>query len=140
MCVKLRGSKMTPGQISAFMTRKGNVRGVWGFGKGSQYNARMESMSTVWKRLEGNRGVLTVDSFWESGKEFVRKDGGDFMIGVLYNQDMEFAVITAPANDVVKPCHARMPLILDNSSVQDFLDGKEPVILNQDEVELRAAA
>lgn len=140
MCVKLSGAKLVPGQISTYLTKLGKRTGVWGFGKGQQFNARLESIPTIWRHIQNNRGVITVDSFWESGKEFVHKNGDLFLIGVLYNKDEEFTVITMPANDIVSPFHGRMPLVLDTSCVQDFLNNQPPVSLNQEEIGLKDAA
>lgn len=68
MCVKLKGSKMTPGQVHAFLTKLGKAAGTWGFRNGAQYNVRSESMPTIWRKIEGNRGILSVDSFWKLEK------------------------------------------------------------------------
>lgn len=138
MCVKLKGGKITPGEVLAFFTKLGKASGVWGFNNGSQYNVRLDSLPTVWKKWQYNRGVLSVDSFWEKDKQFVRDDNGLFKIGVLYNDNAEFAVITTDANQIVKPYHHRMPLILTDKGAEDFLDNKEPIVLSFDHVKMVA--
>jgi putative SOS response-associated peptidase YedK len=115
MCVKLRGSKMTPGQIAAFLTKVGKVSGVWGFQDGRQYNARWESLFTIWKKMEW--GILEADCFWEKSKRIVRVDRQPFQLGVIYNPQMEFSVITVPAQGVVKPIHHRMPLCVADANL-----------------------
>lgn len=130
MCVKLKGSKMSPGQIHAFLTRLGKASGIWGFNDGSQYNVRSESIPTVWKKISTNRGVLSVDSFWEKDARFVRDDQSNLYIGVLYNNVPEFAVITAPAQGIVVPFHHRMPLLIEDKSVEDFLNNRPYTTLN----------
>lgn len=133
---------MTPGQVMAFMTKLGKASGIWGFNNGSQYNARVESLDTTWKTLNHNRGILAVDSFWEKGKQFVRPDGKLFKIGVIYNPKAEFAVVTAPANEVVIPYHGRMPLILADNEVDYWLqtsEGGQIWMLPKSEFVLRAA-
>ena len=121
MCVKLKGSKMTPGQVHAFLTRLGKASGTWGFQNGSRYNVRSESIPTIWRKISTNRGILSVDSFWEKDKQFVREDGKPFNIGILHNDNCEFAVITVPAEGIVKPYHHRMPLLIDDNLANDFL-------------------
>jgi putative SOS response-associated peptidase YedK len=131
MCVKLKGSGMSPGQIMAFMTKLGKAGGIWGITNGAQPNARVESLKTSWKAIQHNRGILSVDSFWERGKEFVSNDKKNFNVCVIYNAYMEFAVITAPANAVVKQYHDRMPLILDDDQAAMWLNGEEGAKLEQ---------
>jgi putative SOS response-associated peptidase YedK len=140
MCVKLRGSGMTPGQIMAFMTKLGKASGIWGFENGSRFNARYESLNDIWNKIQMNRGILTVDSFWEKGKQFVRQDGKLFNIGVIYNPKMEFAVITNPANYIVKPYHDRMPLIISDDSTKKFLELREFTILPEEKFQVLIAA
>jgi putative SOS response-associated peptidase YedK len=129
MCVKLKGNKMSPGQIHAFMTKLGMASGTWGFNNGSQYNVRMESLGSVWRKLQFSRGVLIVDSFWEKDRQFVHCNGLMLKIGVLYNDRAEFSIITMDANEVVKPFHHRMPLVMTDESVQVFLDNGAPDVL-----------
>lgn len=138
MCVKLKGGKITPGEILAFFTKLGKASGVWGFNNGSQYNVRLDSLPTVWKKWQYNRGVLKVDTFWEKDAQFARKDGDLFRIGVLYNDNAEFAVITIDANQVVKPFHHRMPLILTEQGAEDFLENKNPIVLPYGQIKLVA--
>lgn len=117
---------MSPGQIEAFLTKLGKASGTWGFENGSRYNVRVESLGTVWRNLQFQRGILTVDSFWEKEKQFAESNGQMLKIGVIYNDRAEFSVITRPADDVVSPYHHRMPLILDEHSCEEFLADKAP--------------
>lgn len=121
MCIKLKGSGMTPGQVMAFMTKLGKATGFWGFNQGTQANARKESLTTVWKNLKNNTGILVTDSFWEKDTQFVRSDGKPFNIAVIYNDRSEFAVVTTPALGIVKNYHGRMPLIIGNDQTDKFL-------------------
>lgn len=133
---------MSPGQIMAFMTKRGKAGGSWGITNGAQPNARVESLKTSWKGIQHNRGILSVDSFWERGKEFVSKDNKNFNVCVIYNAYMEFAVITAPANGLVKQYHDRMPLLLNDDQAAKWLNGEEGANLEQlpeSEFVLRAA-
>jgi putative SOS response-associated peptidase YedK len=115
----------------AFMTKLGKAGGSWGISNGTQVNARMESLETSWKGIQQNRGILSVDSFWEKGKEFVHVDKKDFNVCLIYNAYMEFAVITAPANGLVKQYHDRMPLILSDEQATKWLNGERSAKLEQ---------
>jgi putative SOS response-associated peptidase YedK len=134
MCVKLKGNKMTPGQVQAFLTKLGKASGVWGFGNGKQANVRMESLSTIWRKIQMNRGILSVESFWERDKEFVRKDGKLFQLAVIFNPEYEFAVMTVPALGIVRDFHHRMPGCLVDDQAENFIEGKLPVILHSTEI------
>lgn len=138
MCVKLKGSKMSPGQVHAFLTRLGKASGTWGFRNGSQYNVRSESISTIWRKISTNRGILSVESFWEKDKQFIHKDGKLFNIGVLYNDQAEFSVITVPAQGIVQAHHHRMPLLVDDNAVADFLAGQSLMALSPENLKFAA--
>lgn len=138
MCVKLKSSGLKPGQINMFLTSAGKGFGVWGFEKGKQYNARQESLPTIWNKPQYKRGIITVDSFWEKGKEFKHVGNKDIYLGIIYNPEAEFAVITCPANELVLPFHHRMPLILDYDNVLDFMDNKDPIIMPVHQIKLVA--
>ena len=138
MCVKLKGNKMTPGQVHAFLTKLGKASGVWGFRDGQQANVRLESLTTVWRGIQMNRGILSVESFWEKDKEFVRKDGKLFKLAVIYNPQMEFSVMTVPGNELVKQFHHRMPGCLVDDRAEDFLEGGLPILLHTNEFMLNS--
>lgn len=122
MCSRL-GAGFTPGKGMLFLTRKGVGSGSWGFRNGIQYNARFEGLATTWRSLNQNRGIIEMPSFWERSTQFARNDNSIMKLGIIYNKDAEFAVITVPANEVVKPFHHRMPLVLADEDVDKFLEG-----------------
>lgn len=137
MCTKLRGMRVTPGDIIAFFIKSGKASGTWGFNNGSQYNVRLDSVPTIWKKIQYNRGILKADSFWEKDKQFVSTTGQLLNIAVLYN-GTEFAVVTTEANPIVKPFHHRMPLILTEHGAEEFLDNKDPRELDFNQIKLVA--
>lgn len=138
MCVKLKGSKMSPGQVHAFLTRLGKASGTWGLRSGAHYNIRSESMNKVWREISMNRGILSVDSFWEKDKQFVHKDGLLLNIGILYNNESEFAVLTSSAEGIVKPYHHRMPLLVEADYIEDFLNSTMIIELPPENLKLVA--
>ena len=123
---------MTPGDIFGFRTSTGIRSGTWGLYNGGQANARYEKLDTLYREYE--RGIIFVDSFWESGKEFKRIDNKNFKIGIVFNPIVEFAVITCPSNEVVIPVHHRMPLILDDTHALEFLKGGPVILLPEEKV------
>lgn len=123
---------MKPGDIFAIFSSTGMLSGIWGINKGRQYNARYESLPTIWK--DHKRGFVLANSFWEGKEEFVRINKEPFKIGVIYNDEPEFAVVTYQANEIVKPWHHRMPLILTDQGVHEFLSGKPAILLPDNEI------
>lgn len=104
------------------MQAGGKSSSVWGFGAGSQYNARSERLMDMYKDF--TRGIITMDSFWEGTGEFVPVDFTHFKIGVVLNKNNEFAILTRFANDIVSPFHHRMPVLFHKEGEQRFLDGE----------------
>lgn len=138
MCVKLKSSGLKPGEIHMFLTSLGKGFGTWGFKGGQQYNVRLESIPNIWNDPKYKRGIITVDSFWESNKQFVHRDKKDIHIGILYNPEAEFSIITTEANELVRSYHGRMPLVLDFDNVLDFMDNKSAIIMSTNEMKLVA--
>lgn len=138
MCAKVKRSKLTPGNIHRILTRQGVIAGLWGFDSGSRYNARIESIPTFWKSINSNRGIMQVDSFWEKDKEFIAADHTLLNLGVLYNDNMEFALITQPADELISKYHHRMPLIIPNDQVNTFMEKPEIFTTDFGKVKLTA--
>lgn len=137
MCGKVTTKSSTPGSIIRFWTnRQDVVEGKWGFNNGQTYNARYERLDGIWRKH--SKGLLLLDSFWEGNQQFYKKDGGLFRVGIIYNPKNEFAILTRPANEIVKPYHHRMPLIFTDESVNAWLTQGE---INQlDESNYRLAS
>jgi putative SOS response-associated peptidase YedK len=106
-------------------------------------NARSETLAEkpAFKRLLARRRCLIpADSFYEwkkgsgAGKKqpwrFLLKSRASFAFGGLWDRwnkpdgsSLEsFTIITTAANDLVKTCHERMPLILPDSAYETWLD------------------
>ena len=130
---------MRPGSLFGFQTTGGIISGKWGLFGGQQYNARSERLNEIWKDYQ--KGILYADSFWEGGKEFKRTNGENFSIGIIFNPKREFAVLTCPANELVRPVHNRMPLIIANNAIRDWLEqGKIKKLEDLKEFSLLSAA
>lgn len=65
-----------------------------------------------------------MDSFWEGKGEFIPVNLKEFKIGVILNKNNEFAILTENANDIVKPFHHRMPVLLSEEGEERFLSGE----------------
>lgn len=141
MCGSIGIKRKGPNSVFAFKTANYTQYGLWGFNKGEVYNARSESLDTVWKGSQYKHGVLYIESFWEKGNQFKRKNRGLFAIAVIYNKKNEFAIVTAPANELVKVYHHRMPLLLRDDQVEEWLSKETSRVINfpEDEVILEAA-
>ena len=132
---------IAPGQdVAAIVgTRKrrlGSLR--WGlksgFGSRAVINARAETLARrpMFRNLfESRRCLIPADGFFEWGiadgvkraHYFYRKDRRPFAFAGLWDrQDVPACVIvTTTANDIVKPIHARMPVMLDPESAGTWL-------------------
>lgn len=130
MCSRLGNKKLKPNNVFPYKSSSGTQYGLWGFNEGQVYNARAESLRTVWKDKHDNRGVIFVESFWEGNTRFKRKDNKLFAMAVIYNDKDEFALVTAPANDVVKKYHHRMPLLLADDQVEHWLSKETNEVIN----------
>lgn len=119
------------------------VRLRWGFVKGKKFfKARAET--AVEKRLFGKamrerRGLVIANGFFEWDKDktgstpyyFTIKDQELFTLAGLYNSYIDeeddtrkytTAIITVPANSVVKPVFHRMPAIIARNKIKTWLD------------------
>jgi putative SOS response-associated peptidase YedK len=114
-----------------------------------QINARAETLSerpAFRDAFRSRRCVIPADGFFEwrgpKGKReplwFHAAEGELLLFGGLYEgwRDPEtaafrrtFTIVTTGANDLVRPIHDRMPLILPASSVEAWLTGNEPEAL-----------
>lgn len=141
MCSNLGSMKIKPTTKLGFIKRNGSSSGTWGFRNGHIYNVRCESLRSVWKDIRNNRGIIYMDSFWENGKQFVRKDGKPFIMAVIYNDQEEIAVITMPANTLVEEYHHRMPMIIEDSQLETWLnpESDEVCLFPETEMLLKAA-
>jgi putative SOS response-associated peptidase YedK len=106
-------------------------------------NARAETLTEKpsFKRLIGKRRCLVVaDGFYEWAKQgrgkmpmrFVLKSGEPFAFAGLWDRWKKpdggpldsFTIITTQANDLLKPIHDRMPVILGEGDEEIWLDPK----------------
>ena len=130
------------------------VQMKWGFPrydqKGLLINARAEGITekkTFRECVSQRRCIIPARGFyeWNSRKEkfrFEREDSPALWMAGCYNvyQGQEsFVVITTEANPSVSPVHDRMPLILDQDEIEEWLFDekkmsgllhKTPVLLN----------
>jgi putative SOS response-associated peptidase YedK len=128
---------------------------VWGFPnyakKGVIINARSETVKekrTFSKPIMESRCIVPAAGFyeWDSAKNkirFVRKDNNVlYMAGIWkrYEDEDRFVILTTRANESINNIHDRMPLILENSELEnwvfdnqftDFILHKTPTQLNQ---------
>ena len=111
---------------------------TWGIQGGGSLiiNARKE---TLWEKptfrslIQNRRCLLPACCFyeWDSGKHKVTLYGKDdnmmFLAGVYQAapDGGRFVIITAPADETVRPIHDRMPVRIPEASVSDWLSDAE---------------
>ena len=131
-------------------------RMLWGFprfdGRGLLINARAETAAerrTFRESILHRRCVIPAKGFWEWNKSkekfsFERPDAQVmFMAGCYdcFDGQERFVILTTEANPSVKPVHDRMPVILEQNELEDWVtdDGaaeyflhKTPVLLERE--------
>lgn len=116
MCgqIVIRRVKVRPGKSLKYRTLAGEKTGVWGLGEGKgAYNARVENLDKTWPEMKGNRAVLVVDGFDESGVRF-KADAGETKLAAIYDASGEFVILTCPSANGVEKVHRRMPIVIED--------------------------
>ena len=152
----LRVGDIRPGErapvIIAGKTKPRIVPMTWGIqGNGSLIiNARKE---TLWEKptfrnlIQHRRCLLPASCFyeWDSGKHkaaFYGENADILFLAGVYQAETDggrFVIITAPADETVKPIHDRMPVRIPERLILDWLSDTERAkeILNTATVPLR---
>ena len=141
----LAGGEVFPSQLAPVITSSGPRAITWGLpgfnGKGVIINARSE---TVYEKplfrssMVSRRLVVLSHGFYEwkkapggKGKEkllFNLPDTKAMYMAGLYNEYKDgsrFVILTAEANEPMKPIHNRMPVILMPSEVSDYINDND---------------
>lgn len=120
----------------------------WGYpgiqNKGIIFNARAESVKEKKIFHNGiciNRVVIPAKHFyeWNSRKEkntFTRPDGKILYLAGFYdkfNGEDRFVILTTPANESILQIHDRMPLVLENDRLEEWIynDARAEEFLHQ---------
>jgi len=126
----------------------------WGFPqyqkKGLLINARAETVlerRTFRESVLHRRCVIPARQFyeWDSDKNkvtFFREDRAVLFIAGFYNRfqdEVRFIILTTQANASVSPVHNRMPLVLDEGELEDWVydDKFTEYVLHKTPTELR---
>lgn len=152
-----KGRDVFPSQEAPAVTgREGELCGeslIWGFPGFEKnrviFNARQETAQekrTFQESLRFRRCVIPARQFYEWNKKkekytFTRRDGRTLYLAGCYNRfgdEERFVIFTTQANDSMKRIHDRMPLILEERQIKDWIFNykKMEAILRQDVVEL----
>lgn len=129
-----------PSQSAAVLTGKKSALSAeqmyWGFPqyqkKGLLINARAETVlerKTFRESVLHRRCIIPAKHFyeWDSSKQkvtFMRKDQPVLYMAGFYNcfqEEERFVIITTQANDSVVKVHDRMPLILEEAELEDWI-------------------
>lgn len=137
---------MFPGQdicvLLAFENRIIKTKLHWGYTlpmkKDLIINARCETLldKKIFKEdMLHHRCVVLAKGFYQKDAtnhqvSFETNDDIIYMAGIYRQKEKEVVIITTAANEVMKPIHDRMPLILSKSKVKPWLtDQKEAIEL-----------
>lgn len=121
---------------------------IWGYphfkNKGVIINARSETVlekKIFINGIKNNRSIIPATQFyeWNENKEkntLTRKDSKTlYMAGFFdnFNGEDRFVILTTKSNDSMIKLHDRMPLILEESQIEDFLKNENKLedFLNQ---------
>ena len=130
----IRPGERTPVIVAAGKTQPLVVPMTWGIqGNGRLIiNARKE---TLWEKptfrnlIQHRRCLLPASCFyeWDSSKHkatLCSKDGTMLFLAGVYQADPDggrFVIITAPADEIVKPIHDRMPVRIPEALIDEWL-------------------
>ena len=121
------------------------IKPPWLVKRDGLINVRAETLRekrTFQKDLADRRCLVPADGFYEwkvapGGKKvpirIVRRDGGLFAFAGIWEVEKDgaaeprFAIITTRANDLMRPIHLRMPVILTPDQERLWLSGNTPV-------------
>ena len=138
----LRVGDIRPGERAPVIVAGKNkpliVSMTWGIqGKsGLIINARKETLwekSTFRNLIQNRRCLLPACCFyeWDRGRHkvtFYSKDDNMLFLAGVYQADPDggrFVIITAPADETVKPIHDRTPVRIPESRIREWLSGVE---------------
>ncbi len=116
---------------------------LWGFisewakdpfapSKPRPFNARAETVGEK-KLFKGSwrnkRCLLPASGFFEKGHRISRKDSQPFWLGGIWNRWMSpegselesCCVLTTESNELMKPLHTRMPVVIPNGLEEDWI-------------------
>lgn len=126
-----------PGSTAVILTKEGIQEQTWGFPfhKRLVFNARSESLhekQMFYPLLENNRCIIPATTFfeWSEKRKFniSTHDSYFFMAGLWRPEITEhgithrFVILTTQANHEMENIHNRMPVIIDSSSMRDYLN------------------
>lgn len=129
----------------------------WGYphykNKGVIFNARSETAlekQMFQSSIKNRRCVIPAKHFYEWNKDkekytFFREDLGILYFAGFYKEfagENRFIILTADANESMKKVHNRMPLILEQNQLEDWIFNEQAAefILHQRPIELKRTA
>src|SRR5438445_1358453 len=115
------------------------IKPPWLVKRDGLINVRAETLRekhTFQQDLSSRRCLIPADGFYEcqmrpNGKKapyrIVRRAGGVFAFAGLWEVEKQAAIITTRANDLMRPIHLRMPVILTTDQERIWLSANTPV-------------
>ncbi len=138
--LSMRRGDIRPSESTTLLTRKGDGLTAedmkWGFlrsdGRGLLINARAETITerrTFRESVLSRRCVIPAKGFYEwsprKEKYHFEETGKTLFMAGCYDSDHRFVIITTAANESVQPVHDRMPLLLLEEEIIQWITQAE---------------
>jgi len=139
---KMKTGEVFPADIAPIITKDSPKLMKWGFegfnGKGLIINARLETAAEkpMFRReFSSQRCLIPAGNYFEWKKDgakkekyLIRQSGTLYMAGLWQLPEAEslplFVILTRPAIPEIGFIHDRMPVILPNNALEDWLSGR----------------
>ena len=116
---------------------------AWGKSRLNIINARRETLNQKPSFRSARRCLVLADGWYEwgtndSGKTpyFFHREGELLLFAAIYNQDQEkprFAIVTTEAIEDIQTIHYRMPLVIEKTQINQWMESKETIFPKQPE-------
>ena len=124
---------LAPSQNAAVVFNENGIRTLssfkWGVEmfKSPLINIRSEKLYSSWSSISENRCIVPVSGFyeWRGKKPYYFHTETPFYLGGLFESN-SFGVLTKESSGIMSKFHHRMPLLIDNESVNAWLNRNSP--------------
>lgn len=127
LCYMLKGSKIDLASMK------------WGMKTSNfQINARIESLTekAIYKNLKKNRCAVIATGFYEwdknSHKYFIHTKDKYIYLACVFNETNELLIITREATDDFSYIHNRMPIIMNEEEMFNYINTNEIKVSNKE--------
>ena len=110
----------------------------WGLSSNRQINARIESLRTnpFYSKMLSNRCAVICNGFYEwdpdKRKHYISSDNEYIYLACIYNDNNELLIITRDSYSDFKKIHDRIPIIMNQKEMLEYIHGKDIDIAKKD--------